>query len=124
MKWVETIPTSQLPADSHRVVRVSGKALLLIHYQGDIFAIENACPHWGFPLNRGKILDDYTIQCPFHRSAFDFRSGDVKVWSPWPPGFGPLVRNIRRKNVLPIFPTRVENDLIYVGVEERSQVLR
>jgi nitrite reductase/ring-hydroxylating ferredoxin subunit len=64
----------------------------------------------------GKI-EDHTITCPWHRSAFDLQTGDVKDWSPWPPAVGKMLGALSRRKTLPVFPTKVEDDVIWVGIE-------
>ena len=119
MKWYRVMPEGQLAEENaRRVLRIGKKTILFIRHRGEVFAIENICPHWGFPLNSAKFTVDYVITCPFHRSAFDVRTGDAKEWSPWPPRVGPLLKGIRRKNLLPTYPTRVESGVIYVSVED------
>jgi len=116
--WLQAFPADELAINQKRMVRLHGKAILLVNCEDGVYAMDNACPHWGFPLNGGKLSNDCTLTCPFHRSAFDIRTGDVKKWSPWPPGFGPLIRNVRRKNVLPVYETKVSDGFIWVKLEE------
>lgn len=54
----------------------------------------------------------------WRQSAFDLRSGDVKDWSPWPPGVGRLLRATSRQKVLPVFPARVEEGSIWVAFKD------
>ena len=42
-----------------------------------MMAVEvNVCTHMGGPLAEGK-LEEYIVQCPWHGSRFDIRSGEV-----------------------------------------------
>src|SRR3972149_10910309 len=100
MKWYQALPEDELAEeDPRRAVRVGDRPVLLIRPRGEVFPIDTLCPHWGFPLNAARFTVDYVITCPFHRSAFDVRTGDAKEWSPWPPRVGPLLKRIRRKNL-------------------------
>lgn len=69
------------------------------------------------PLKGGRV-EDGTIVCPWHHSAFDLRTGDVRDWSPWPPAVGRMLRALSREKALPTFPTKVEDGSIWVGIEE------
>ncbi len=40
----------------------------------DVFAVENNCPHMGFPLDRGAVRDGM-LTCHWHQARFDLRSG-------------------------------------------------
>ena len=117
MNWVKTIPAANLTPGDREVVQVAGQAVLLVNFNGDLHAVDNACPHLRLPLNRGKITDDCAIVCPWHRSAFDLQSGDVKTWSPWPPGVGKLLGTVSREKALPVYQTKVEDGTIFVGIE-------
>lgn len=116
MKWINAIPENELPEGEQKVIKVGGYSLLLIHEAGHIYAIASACPHMRLPLKGGKI-EDHTITCPWHHSAFDLQTGDVKDWSPWPPAVGKMLGALSREKSLPVFPTKVEDGAIWVGVE-------
>lgn len=117
MNWVKALAQDKLPAGEREVVQLAGKAVLLINHQDEIHAVDNACPHLRLPLKGGKISDDCAIICPFHRSAFDLRTGDVKEWSPWPPGVGRILGAVKSEQVLPVYKTRIEDGQIFVGFE-------
>lgn len=101
-----------------KVLKVDNRAILLLHHEGQIYAMENACPHMRLPLQGGKITEDNAIVCPWHHSAFDLQSGDVKDWSPWPPGVERVLAKVSKEKALTVFPTRLEEGSIWVGLEE------
>ena len=115
MEWIETISEDELAEGERKVVRVNGYSVLLIRHEGQIYAIESACPHMRLPLKGGKV-HDHTITCPWHHSAFDLDSGDVKDWSPWPPGVGRMLGALSREKALHVFPIKVEHGKIWVEV--------
>jgi nitrite reductase/ring-hydroxylating ferredoxin subunit len=39
-----------------------------------VYAVENNCPHMGFPLDRGTVRDGM-LTCHWHQARFDLRSG-------------------------------------------------
>ncbi|MEJ7902416.1 MAG: Rieske (2Fe-2S) protein, partial [Thermomicrobiales bacterium] len=41
---------------------------------GDIWAVDNRCPHMGFPLHRGSVCDGI-LTCHWHHARFDLASG-------------------------------------------------
>lgn len=118
MNWIKVLPQGELPEGGRRVVEVGGRAILLLHHAGQIHAVDNSCPHMGAALETGEVTDDGTIICPRHRSVFDLRTGDVREWTPWPPGVGRMLGTISREKPLPVFPARVEEGSIWVGLEE------
>jgi nitrite reductase/ring-hydroxylating ferredoxin subunit len=115
MEWVETISEDELAEDERKVFRVGGYSILLICHEGQIYAIESACPHMRLPLKGGKV-HDHSITCPWHHSAFDLDSGDVKDWSPWPPAVGRVLGALSREKALAVFPVKVEQGKIWVKV--------
>ena len=40
-----------------KTVIAAGHTIALFAYDGDFFAIDNRCPHMGFPLDRGTVQD-------------------------------------------------------------------
>jgi nitrite reductase/ring-hydroxylating ferredoxin subunit len=70
----------------------------------------------GAPLKNGRITEEGFLVCPWHRSAFDLRTGDVASWTPWPPGVGRVLGALRRQHALPVFPVKVEAGRVWVGV--------
>jgi NAD(P)-dependent dehydrogenase (short-subunit alcohol dehydrogenase family)/nitrite reductase/ring-hydroxylating ferredoxin subunit len=44
---------------------------------GKPFAVSNACRHWLAALGCGRVLQDGSLQCPWHRARFDVRSGEM-----------------------------------------------
>ncbi|MBN1876933.1 MAG: Rieske (2Fe-2S) protein [Anaerolineae bacterium] len=114
--WIKVISQEELVAGERRVVTVEGHTVLLIHEGDHIYAILNACPHMRLPLKGGKITEDGAIVCPFHRSAFDLDTGDVKAWSPWPPVVGKMLGTVSKEKALRVFPTKVEAGYIWIGL--------
>lgn len=112
MNWKPALNASEL--DDRKVVTVDGKKILFIKHKDKIHAIQHNCPHFKLPLSKGKITEDCAIICPFHKSAFDLQTGDVKDWSPWPPGVGKVLGKLSREKTLKVYPTKVEGDMIMV----------
>jgi nitrite reductase/ring-hydroxylating ferredoxin subunit len=55
-------------------VRVDGRSLALFFHDGRVYAVDNRCPHMGFPLHRGTVRDGI-LTCHWHRARFDLESG-------------------------------------------------
>jgi nitrite reductase/ring-hydroxylating ferredoxin subunit len=56
------------------VVRAARCPLLIVYDDGKVFALDNRCPHLGFPLHRGSV-DDGILTCHWHHARFDLASG-------------------------------------------------
>jgi nitrite reductase/ring-hydroxylating ferredoxin subunit len=117
MNWVKALPQDELPEGERHMVKMGERSILLIHHEGQVYAMESACAHMRLPLKGGKLTEDGAIVCPWHHSAFDLRTGDVKTWSPWPPGVGRMLGAISREKALTVFPTKVEEGNIWVDLE-------
>jgi nitrite reductase/ring-hydroxylating ferredoxin subunit len=68
--------------DRHRVVvSTPGGAVLVVAEGEDVVALDNRCPHMGFPLHRGSI-EDGILTCHWHHARFDLRSGSTfDLWA-------------------------------------------
>jgi nitrite reductase/ring-hydroxylating ferredoxin subunit len=116
MNWTQVLAEARLPEGAQEVVSVGTKAILLIRKDGEVFAVDNACPHLRLPLKGGRITEDCGLVCPWHHSAFDLRSGDVKDWSPWPPGLGAMLGRLSREKTLQTYSVKIEDGFISVEV--------
>ena len=58
------------------MVEFDNRQILLANVDGKYFAVGNVCTHEEGPLDQG-ILDNYEVQCPWHQSRFDLRSGEA-----------------------------------------------
>ena len=53
----------------------NGSSFVVAKVEGKTFALDNRCPHRGFPLHYQGKLDGYTVTCAFHGGQFDIRTG-------------------------------------------------
>jgi nitrite reductase/ring-hydroxylating ferredoxin subunit len=65
---------AELRATGRLVVTVGGHTLVLFADGDDVRAVDNRCPHMGFPLHRGTIADGI-LTCHWHHARFDLCSG-------------------------------------------------
>jgi glycine betaine catabolism B len=84
--FVKVANTSDIPVSKMKEVQVNGQNICLANIDGKYFAINNICSHEGGPLADGR-LEGYEVECPWHQSKFDMRTGLVKV----PPAVEPQV---------------------------------
>lgn len=56
------------------VVRGQHRPILIAEDRGRVFALDNRCPHMGFPLDRGSV-EDGILTCHWHHARFDLASG-------------------------------------------------
>lgn len=116
MSWIKTISEDSLPPGKGKVLKLKRRKILLLNHQGKFYAVDHLCPHIKLPLQQGKVTHDGAIICPWHRCAFDLATGDVKDGCPWPPDVYQRNLNLSRKNVLPNFPIKIEEGIVYIEI--------
>lgn len=117
MSWTQVLAANALASGERKVVKIGNRKILLLNHQDRVYAMDNSCPHMKLPMKKGKVTEDGAIICPFHRSAFDLTTGEVKNWTPFPPVVGNLMGKISTQKSLSVFPTRIEEGNILVDVE-------
>ena len=117
MAWTKVLEANALSSGGREVVKVGDRKILVLNHNNELYAVENKCPHLNVPLKSGKIQDG-SIVCVFHRSAFDLNTGEVKAWCTFPPVVGNLLGKVSKEKSLPVFPVRVENGSIEVDLTD------
>ncbi len=78
-RWVAVAKVDDLSPESMKVVRREGLSVLLVTGRdGEIWAVENHCPHEGYPLVQGT-LEGCVLTCTWHNWKFDARDGKCQV---------------------------------------------
>lgn len=73
MDFTPFFPLDELPPGKVRVR--DGVAVIRLD-SGELYAIDNACPHQGYPLAQGGVVGT-TITCAWHNFKFDVRTGNA-----------------------------------------------
>ena len=82
-------------------VRSSGDAICLVRHNGEVSALSDICTHQHFSMSQGDLLGDGTLQCAWHGTRYDCRTGEVK--------------QVPATSPLPVFQVRIEGETILVG---------
>ena len=83
----------ELKAKGRLVVHGAHRPILVVYDRGRVFALDNRCPHMGFPLDRGSV-EDGILTCHWHHARFDLESGcTFDLWADDTPTFPVEVRN-------------------------------
>ena len=88
-------------------VRVAGRSLALFFHKGRVHAVDNRCPHMGFPLHRGSVRDGI-LTCHWHHARFDLESGGT---------FDQFADEAR------VFPVEVQDGEVWVDLTPREDQL-
>lgn len=110
--WIRAAALIQLQAEGQVVFTGGDRPVVLFQRDGGVFALDNRCPHMGFPLSRGTVEDGMVI-CHWHHARFDLRSGCT---------FDPFADDA------PAFETRVADGAVFIrprsGRDPREYWLR
>jgi nitrite reductase/ring-hydroxylating ferredoxin subunit len=90
----------ELRAAGRLVTHVDGHTICLLAEGDEVYAVDNRCPHMGFPLHRGSVSDGI-LTCHWHHARFDLCTGGT---------FDQWADELRR------FPIEVEGDDVYVDL--------
>jgi nitrite reductase/ring-hydroxylating ferredoxin subunit len=75
------------------VVRGADRPVTVFAANGQLAAVDNRCPHLGFPLSRGSLRDGI-LTCHWHHARFDLCSGCAfDLWADDIPAFDVVVRD-------------------------------
>ncbi len=64
----------ELEREQPRVVPAGGRTIVMFVHEGRPHALDNRCPHMGFPLSRGTVSDGI-LTCHWHHARFDLAGG-------------------------------------------------
>jgi nitrite reductase/ring-hydroxylating ferredoxin subunit len=106
--FVRAASLTDLPPGGHLTVNLDGHVIALFHTPEGIFAVDNRCPHMGFPLDRGTVKD-CILTCHWHHARFDLHSGGA---------FDPWADDVRA------FPVKVEAGEIWIDLAPRGDSRR
>jgi nitrite reductase/ring-hydroxylating ferredoxin subunit len=64
----------ELKQKGYLSITARGHSIVVYHHEGHVYALDNRCPHMGFPLSRGSTKDGI-LTCDWHHARFDIRTG-------------------------------------------------
>lgn len=65
---------TEIPVGGNRVVAVGKKDVAVFNVGGELFAIDDMCPHMGASLSGGHV-EDGCVTCPWHYWRFRLTDG-------------------------------------------------
>jgi ferredoxin-NADP reductase/nitrite reductase/ring-hydroxylating ferredoxin subunit len=74
--FVKIADTKDIQPSQMKEGQVDGENICVVNIKGKYYAIGSICTHEGGPLADGT-LDGYEVECPWHQSKFDVRTGEV-----------------------------------------------
>jgi nitrite reductase/ring-hydroxylating ferredoxin subunit len=72
--FVDVCGWEDLARSKVKVVAAGGRTIALFLDEGRVHALDNRCPHMGFPLHRGTVRNGI-LTCHWHHAKFDLAGG-------------------------------------------------
>lgn len=76
-EWVRVTSLAALREEKQQIVDVADKAVALFYVADRVYAIDNVCPHAGFPLGDGDLDGEWVI-CPGHSFYYSLKTGECQ----------------------------------------------
>lgn len=96
-EFIEVGPVDQL--ESPTVVSGGRHGIVVFVSDGRAYAVDNRCPHMGFPLDRGTVRDGI-LTCHWHHARFDLESGGT---------FDLFANDVQ------VYDTKIEDGVLFVN---------
>jgi len=87
-----------LEAEGAKVIKGGSHAIAVFVHEKKVYAVDNRCPHMGFPLHTGSLCDGI-LTCHWHHARFDIKSGGTL--DPW-------------ADDVPTYPVKIKEDEVWV----------
>src|ERR1700722_6848132 len=104
-QFLRACAVNEVPDLGTIAVELNGVPLGLIKSEGEIYALDEFCPHEGVSLADGEVYD-HTVECWLHGSCFDLRTGQ-------PTGL-PATEPVS------VYPVKIDGDDVYVAISKES----
>ena len=103
MSWIQTVPMEELEKKGRVVVRNGARQFALMKMNGRVFALDNRCPHEGYPLSEGTVsIQDCVLTCNWHNWKFSLNTGE----------------NISGEDNVTVYETKQESGKVWIHVPE------
>jgi len=74
MKWYKLPGIQNTDKSFISKIKVGGKSICLVGFEGHIYALSSVCPHAGADLSEGLCVKG-KIVCPYHRYTYNLETG-------------------------------------------------
>ncbi len=103
-RLVQVAALSDVPPGWVLKVRLGSRELAVARNGDGVFVVDNACTHAGGPVGDTRLKEGCFVECPWHNSVFDVRTGAVAR--------GPARKELKTYDVV------VEDGKIFVSVPD------
>ena len=106
-RYIAVAPYDDLKAKGSITVHPDGKPVVLFLYGDTVYAVDNRCPHMGFPLDKGSV-EEGILTCHWHHARFDLASGGTfDLWA----------------DDIDAFPVEIRDGEIYIDVSAKGNTV-
>ncbi|WP_199620000.1 Rieske (2Fe-2S) protein [Paenibacillus alkalitolerans] len=99
--WIDAGTVEELQAQGSKLIR---GGIVVLYHENEVRALDNRCPHLGFPLHMGSLCNGI-LTCHWHHARFDVCSGGTL--DPW-------------ADDVPVHDCIVEEGRVWVAPHSRS----
>lgn len=76
--WIDVCGLDEIPSQGSRIVKTPAGCLALFKTaDGEVFALDDKCPHKAGPLSQGIVHDKF-VTCPLHAWVFSLETGKAQ----------------------------------------------
>ncbi|MFN2123607.1 MAG: Rieske (2Fe-2S) protein [Candidatus Promineifilaceae bacterium] len=101
-EYVRAASVAEVAQRGCMTVHVGGHMIVLFANGDSFYALDNRCPHMGFPLDRGTV-EDGILTCHWHHARFDLESGGT--FDQW-------------ADDVPCFPVEIQDGEIWIDIHQ------
>lgn len=105
-QYVPVCDRSELESEGRTVVSADGRPVAIFLHEQEVYAVDNRCPHMGFPLVRGTV-EEGILTCHWHHARFELGEGDT--FDPW-------------ADDVQTFPVELRDDRVYLDPDPEPTV--
>jgi nitrite reductase (NADH) small subunit len=109
VNWYKALAVTEVPENGGACIKIKDQQIAIFKFskRDEWYATQNLCPHkMQMILSRGMIGDkagEPKVACPFHKKNFSLKTGECISGDDYK---------------INIYPVRIENDFVYIGLEE------
>lgn len=105
MQWIKGTSSDELKKNGRSVIRQGARQIALLQHEGRVYAVDNRCPHEGYPLSEGSIQPGTCLlTCNWHNWKFDLNTGETLLG----------------EDHVNVYETRVQDGVVWIAIPELS----
>ncbi|MDP6168625.1 MAG: adenylate/guanylate cyclase domain-containing protein [Candidatus Marinimicrobia bacterium] len=126
--WTKCSEIETFEENKQQVFKIKREDILIVNIDDYFFALNDKCPHAYLSLEGSDIdVQNETIACRWHKSAFCYKTGEVREWMKisnfqkmlGKVGLNAEAQEIAKMEKIPVdvYRTKIQDGFIWVGME-------